>query len=89
MRVLQVRKDSATVGELTRGQAGELLTAGDKGLLELKPLKAFFEGEVRRGMMIKPTLIPTLLLDAITASFRCYNENCRNILPSIIFARTC
>lgn len=53
MRVLQVRQDAATGEELTRGLAGELLTAGDRALLELKPLKAFLEGEVRRGMMVE------------------------------------
>ncbi len=43
-----VQREGATAGdELTRGLPGEPLTAGDRALLELKPLKAFLPGEVR------------------------------------------
>lgn len=46
LRVLQVRQGAETGDELTRGLPGEPLTAGDKSLLELKPLKVFLPGEV-------------------------------------------
>lgn len=46
LRVLQAREGATNGDELTRGLPGEPLTAGDKTLLELKPLKAFLPGEV-------------------------------------------
>lgn len=44
--VLQVRQGAITEDEMTGGLPGELLTEGDKILLELKPQKAFLHGEV-------------------------------------------